>query len=63
MKLNLPSFISKEKTLKRQKTQVKACDLVTDVPKAKRGIAIALSLPENDSSRIREQEISIDDLV
>ena len=39
--------------------------MVNNVPKAKRGIAIALSLPANDSSEIREQvfeEISIDDL-
>ena len=39
------------------KTETKAWELVTDVPKAKRGIAIALSLLDNDSF----EEISIDD--
>ena len=65
MKLNPPSFVSKEKSYERWKTEVKAWEMVTDVPQAKRGIAVALSLPENDSSRVREQvfeEISIDDL-
>ena len=50
----------------RWKTEIKAWELVTDVPNAKRGIAIALSLPDNDSSKIREQvfeEIPIDDLI
>ena len=65
MKLNPPSFVSNEKTHELWKTEIKAWELVTDVPKARRGIAVALSLPDNDSSKIREQvfkEISIDDL-
>ena len=38
---------------------------VTDVQKDKMGIAVALSLPENDESRIREQvveEVKLEDL-
>ena len=65
MKLNPPSFVGNEKTYERWKIEIKAWELVTDVPQAKRGIAIALSLPDNDSSMIREQvfeELSIDDL-
>ena len=65
MKLNPPSFVSNEKTYERWKTEIKAWELVTDVPQAKRGTVIALSLPDNDSSKIREQvfeELSIDDL-
>ena len=54
LKLSPPRFVSNEKTYERWKTKVKAWELVTDVPKAKRGIAIALSLPDNDSSKIRE---------
>ena len=56
MKLNPPSFVSNEKMYERVrwKTEIKAWELVTDLPKAKRGIAIALSLPDNDRSKIRE---------
>ena len=50
MKLNPPSFVSNEKTYEQCKTEIKAWELVTDVQKAKRDIAIALSLPDNDSS-------------
>ena len=63
MKLNPPNCVSNEKTCERWKTEIKEWELVTDVPKAKGGIPIALSLPDNDSSKIREQvfeEISID---
>ena len=65
MKLNPPSLVINEETYEWWKTEMKAWGLVTDVPKAKRGIAIALSLLDNDSSKIRDEvfeEISNDDL-
>ena len=56
--------MSNEKTYEWWKTEIKAWEFVTDVPRATRGIAIALSLPDNDSSKMRASfdEISIGDL-
>ena len=55
MRLNPPVFNREEKNFDRWKTEVTLWSEVTDVAKAKMGIAVALSLPENDKSRIREQ--------
>ena len=55
MRLNPPVFDREEKIFDRWKTEVTLWAEVTDVAKAKMGIAVALSLPENDKSRIREQ--------
>ena len=65
MKLNPPAFNSREKTFERWKVEIEMWSEVTDLAKNKMGIAVALSLPENDSTVIREQlmeEIKLDDL-
>lgn len=65
MKLNPPVFNSKEKTFERWKVEIEMWSEVTDLAKNKMGIAVALSLPENDSTVIREQvmeEVKLDDL-
>ena len=65
MILNHPSFTRKDKCFERWKTEVLMWSEVTDVQKDKMGIAVALSLPENDESRIREQvveEVKLEDL-
>ena len=41
-KLNPPSFVCSEKMYEHWKTKIKTWELVTDVPKAKRRMAIAL---------------------
>ena len=64
IRINPPHY-SKEKTYERYKTELRAWELVTDVKDVKRGIVVALSLPENDESVIRERvfdEIKLDDL-
>ena len=65
MKLNPPAFNSREKTFERWKVEIEMWSEVTDLAKNKMGIAVALSLPENDSTVIREQvmeEVKPDDL-
>ena len=65
MKLNPPAFNRKEKGFERWKTEIQMWAEVTDVKKEKMGIAVALSLPENEESRIREQvmeEVKLEDL-
>ena len=62
MKLNPPEF-SKHKSYERYKQELTAWREITDLSKEKQGIAIALSLPENDN--IREKvfdEIDLSDL-
>ena len=55
LKLNTPAFNSKEKTFERWKTETEMWSEVTELTKSKMGIAVALSLPEHDSTMIREQ--------
>ena len=62
MRINPPVF-SKDKSYERYKQELQAWNTVTDVDKKKRGVAIALSLPEE--CNIREKvfdEVSIEDL-
>ncbi len=66
MKINPPD-LSKCKTYERYKLELKAWQKITDIPKKKQGIAIALSLPEdgNNTSGIREkvfEEVDLDAL-
>ena len=66
MKINPPDF-RKCKTYERYKQELKAWRLVTDVPKKKQGIAIALSLPADgdEETGIREkvfEQIELTDL-
>ena len=65
MKINPPDF-SKCKSYERYKQELKAWRIVTDLPKKKQGIAIALSLPEDgDETGIREkvfEELELEDL-
>ena len=63
MKINPPSF--QKKSYERYKQELHAWRIVTEIDKKKQGIAIALSLPEDDSSGIREKvfdEMKLDDL-
>ena len=55
MKLNPPAFNGREKTFARWKVEIEMWSEVTDLAKNKMGIAVALSLPENDSTVIRKQ--------
>ena len=63
MKINPPDLAGK--SYEQFKIELTAWQTVTSVDKKKQGIAIALSLPENDSTLIRRsvfEELSIDDL-
>eukprot|EP00795_Rhopilema_esculentum_P016981 gene16981-biopygen6075 len=51
MKLNPPVFNSSEKRFERWKVEVQMWSEITDLEKKKMGIAVALSLPENESVR------------
>ena len=53
MRINPPDF--KSKSYERYKRELEAWKQVTDVDKKKQGIAIALSLPEEHESGIREK--------
>ena len=55
LKLNPPTFNNKEKTFECWKTEIEMWSEVTELTKSKMGIAVALSLPEHDSTMIREQ--------
>ena len=50
-----PPFDSVAKPFARYKTEVKTWTLVTEIPKSKWGLVIALSLPEKDKSEIRNK--------
>lgn len=52
--VNPPSF-TKTKGYERYKQEILAWSSVTDLAKDKRGVVVALSLPENDESGIRER--------
>jgi hypothetical protein len=65
MRINPPVFKSDTKNYDRYKQELLAWKEVTDVPAAKQGIAIALTLPEGDITNIREKvfdEISLVEL-
>lgn len=64
-KIEPPKFSTSGKPYERYKQELLAWREVTSLPKNKQAIAIALSLPEQDSSKIREKvfdELSIADL-
>ena len=50
-----PVFNSKEKPYDRYVEELKAWCFVTELDKKKQGVAVALSLPENDPSGIRDK--------
>ena len=63
-RINPPTF-NKEKNYERFKQELLAWKEITDLRQDKQGIAIALSLPEEDESKIREKvfdQIPLDDL-
>ena len=65
MKINPPLFKSEIKSYDRYKQELLAWKEVTEVPATKQAVAVALSLPENDATRIREKvfdEIPLVDL-
>ena len=65
IKTKPPVFNSKEKAFERGKTKTEMWSEVTELTKSKMGIAVALSLPEHDSTMIREQvmdEVPLADL-
>jgi hypothetical protein len=55
-KINPPSYGPKVKTYELYKQELLAWKEVTELDKKKQGVAIALSLPENDESRIRKKK-------
>ena len=65
MKINPPLFKSEIKSYDRYKQELLAWKEVTEVAATKQAVAVALSLPENDTTRIREKvfdEIPLMDL-
>ena len=63
-RINPPAF-NKDKNYERFKQELLAWKEITDLRQDKQGIAIALSLPEEDESKIREKvfhQIPLDDL-
>ena len=64
MKIRPPDF-TKSKSYERYKLELMAWRGVTDIDKKKQGVAVALSLPEDDESGIREKvfdEVKLEDL-
>ena len=60
-----PAFDTDSKPCNRWIEKVKAWVELTDLAKAKQGLALALSLPEKDSSTIRDKvfsDVSLEDL-
>ena len=60
-----PPIYTKEKGYERYKQELLAWKEITDAKPEKQGIFVALSLPENDESGIRERvfdEMTLDDL-
>ena len=52
--LKTPPLFSDKKLYNRWVEEVKACTELTPITQDKQGLAIALSLPEGDSSSIRQ---------
>ena len=50
-----PPVFSKEKPYERYVEEIHAWCIVTDLDAKKQGVAIALSLPENDSTGVRDK--------
>lgn len=64
-KINPPSYNPKIKSYELYKQELLAWKEITELDKKKQGVAIALSLPENDESRIREKvfdQVKLEDL-
>ena len=62
---NPPQFESTTKPYERYIEKLKAWCMVTDLDKEKQGIAIGLSLPENDPSVVRDKvfnDVTLDKL-
>ena len=62
--MNPPNF-HKGKSYELYKQELLAWNEITELAKAKRGVAIALTLPEDDEHRIREKvfdQMTLDDL-
>ncbi|XP_057310466.1 uncharacterized protein LOC130648431 [Hydractinia symbiolongicarpus] len=62
---DIPPVFNDKKPYNRYVDELKAWTLLTDLEKQKQGIAVALSLPEEDSTQVRDKvfsEISIADL-
>lgn len=63
-KINPPSFNS-AKSYERFKQEILAWREITELSKKKQGIAVALSLPEDDENQIKDKifdQISLDEL-
>ena len=63
VRVNIPTLNLKNRNYEGYKQELKAWREITDLPKNKQGVAVALSLPE--PSKIGEQvfdELKIDDL-
>lgn len=54
-KLEIPKFISGKKTFEGYKNEILAWEEITTLAKKDRGVYVALTLPDGDESRIREQ--------
>ena len=52
LKINIPVFID---NYKRYRIELEAWSEITDLPKAKQGIAVALFIPFESSSDIRDK--------
>ena len=63
-KINTPSFNS-TKSYERFKQELLAWREITELSKRKQGIAVALSLPEDDENKIKDKvfdQIALDEL-
>ena len=58
VKLEVPKFSSTEKPYERYKVELSAWSLTTTTEKEKQGLVVALSLPEEDPSNIRDKVFS-----
>ena len=64
-KINPPVFKSKSKPYELYRHELLAWSEITDLAKEKKGIAVALTLPEEDETQIREKvfdQIKLEDL-
>jgi hypothetical protein len=65
MKINPPVYSKEGKPYERYKIELLAWREITSLPVEKQGVAIALSLPDDDPSKIREKvfdELTLDEL-
>ena len=54
-KINPPVFKSKSKSYELYRQELLAWSEITELAKEKKGIAVALTLPEEDETKIREK--------